>query len=125
MSTATIVLREQLPPADAAQWWRMAFRTDEQVIMDDGDPEQQPTVVTFTFPDGLEDQIAPSSVRHRAPTTRLPEGGLDNWTGEGSTRRVDSLPEFFDVLMVGRPTNSPRWIELTAPGIHRHPDSHL
>jgi hypothetical protein len=48
--------------------------------------------------------------------TVVPEAGIANWTGHGTTRRVDSLPEFFDVLMVGRPTNSPRWLELTEPG---------
>jgi hypothetical protein len=72
--------------------------------------------------DGLDEHITPSSVRHKQPTTRLPEGGITNWTGHGTTRRVDSLPEFFDVLIVGRPTDSPRWIELTAPGDHSHPD---
>jgi hypothetical protein len=121
MSKATVELRDR-PPADAgAQWWRMAFNTTEEVEMVADHPDE-PTVITWTFPDGLDEDITPSSVRHRQPTTRLPEGGIAKWTGHGTTRRVDSLPEFFDVLMAGRPTNSPRWLELTEPGDLWHPD---
>ena len=101
MSAATVVMRDRLPPEEAAQWWRMAFNTTEEVVMTENDP-----VTMWTFPDGLDENITPSSVRYRSPTTRLPEGGIANWTGRGATRRVDSLPEYFDVLMVGRPTNS-------------------
>lgn len=121
MSKATVELRDR-PPADAgAQWWRMAFNTTEEVEMV-ADHADDPTVITWTFPDGLDEDITPISVRHRQPTTRLPEGGIANWTGHGTTRRVDSLPEYFDVLMAGRPTNSPRWLELTQPGDLWHPD---
>ncbi len=93
---------------------------DRSVATTQDDPEN-PTVITWTFPDGLDEHITPRLARHKQPTTRLPEGGIANWTGHGTTRRVDSISEWIDVLMVGRPTKSPRWIELTEPGNHWHP----
>jgi hypothetical protein len=81
VSKATVVLRDRLPAEATAQWWRMAFNTTEEVEMVADDPDA-PTVVTWTFPDGLDEHITPSSVRHRQPTTRLPEGGIAAWTGQ-------------------------------------------
>jgi len=98
-----------------------AFNTTELVEMVADHPDE-PTVMTWTFLDGLDKHITPSSVRHRQPSTRLPAGGIANWTRHGTTRRVGSLPEVFGVLMAGRPTNSPRWLELTEPGDLWHPD---
>ncbi len=66
MSTSTVVMRDRLPPEDAAQWRRMAFNTTEEVVMTEDDPEQ-PTVITWTFPDGLDENITPSS---RVPQAR-------------------------------------------------------
>ena len=40
MSTSTVVMRDRLPPEDAAQWRRMAFNTTEEVVMTEDDPEQ-------------------------------------------------------------------------------------
>jgi hypothetical protein len=51
---------------------------------------------------------------------RMPEDGV-TLLPLGESRRVNSLPEFLDVLMVGRPTDSVRWNELTAPSDHWHP----
>ncbi len=103
-----------------AQWWRMAFNATEEVTMIEDDP-QNPRVVMFEFPDGLDEEITPSSFRHQSPKTRLAEDNK-SLLPEGEKRTVAELPEFFDVLTVGRPTDSLRWNPLTAPGNHRHPD---
>ena len=85
MSKPTVVLRDRRPAEAGAQWWRMAFNTTEQVEMVADHPDEPP-VMTWTFPDGLDEHITPSSVRHRQPSTRLPAGGIANWTGQGTTR---------------------------------------
>ncbi len=109
-----------VPPATpTSQWWRMAFRSDEAVVMTVDDPDD-PEHITWTFPDDLDEDITPSQLRHQQPTTRMPEDGV-TLLPLGESRRVNSLPEFLDVLMVGRPTDSVRWNELTAPGDHWHP----
>jgi hypothetical protein len=79
-------------------------------------------VVTWEYPDGLDEDITPSSVVHKSAKTRLAEDGK-SLLPEGEKHNVAALTEFFDVLAVGRPTDSPRWIELTKPGDHHHPDS--
>jgi hypothetical protein len=89
VSTATFVRGTRPAPGRDAQWWRMAFKTTEEVVM-----TEAPTTWTWTFPDGFDEDITPSGLKHKQPTTRLPEGGLANWTGQGTTRRVASMPEF-------------------------------
>src|SRR4051812_40595713 len=121
MSRATLVLRDRLPADKDAQWWRMGFNATEEVVMAEDDPEN-PVVITWEFPDGLDEDITPSSVVHKSAKTRLVEDGK-SLLPEGEKRNVAALPEFFDVLTVGRPSGSLRWIELTMPGDHHHPDS--
>jgi hypothetical protein len=66
MSRATVVIRDRLPPEATAQWWRMACNTSEEVVITEDDPER-PTVITWTFPDGLDTVVAPSlRRRHRS-----------------------------------------------------------
>jgi hypothetical protein len=44
----------------------MAFSTTEEVVITEDDPER-PTVITWTFPDGLDTVVAPSlRRRHRS-----------------------------------------------------------
>jgi len=57
-----------------------AFNTTELVEMVADHPDEPP-VMTWTFPDGLDEHITPSSVRHRQPSTRLPAGEIANRTG--------------------------------------------
>jgi hypothetical protein len=59
MSKATVVLRDRRPAQAGAQWGRMAFNTTEQVEMVADHPDE-PTVMTWTFPDGLHEHITPS-----------------------------------------------------------------
>jgi hypothetical protein len=59
MSKATVVLRDRRPAQAGVQWWRMAFNTTEQVEMVADHPDE-PTVMTWTFPDGLHEHITPS-----------------------------------------------------------------
>jgi hypothetical protein len=89
----------------------MAFRSDEAVVMTVDDPDD-PEHITWTFPDDLHEGITPSQLRHQQPTTRMPEDGV-TLLPLGESRRVNSLPEFLDVLMVGRPTDGLGAVERT------------
>ena len=95
-------MRDRLPADKDAQWWRMGFNATEEVIVTEDDPEN-PVVVTWEFPGGLDEDITPSSVAHKSAKTRLAEDGK-SLLPEGEKRNDAAVPEYFDVLMVGRPT---------------------
>ena len=117
MSRATVVMRDRLPADKDAQWWRMGFNATEEVIVTEDDPEKPSVVVTWEFPGGLDEDITPSSVAPQvSQNTHWLEDGKSLPDLKKAKKRNDAaVPEYFDVLMVGRPTGSPRWFELTGP----------
>ncbi|GAS86714.1 hypothetical protein, partial [Mycolicibacterium brisbanense] len=101
--------RNHRPPEDEAQWWRLEVPGSEDVV-----EETDESLGTWTFPDGYEEDLWPSTFM----ITRVPAPGLPPMMSLIDPPKCWHV----DVLMVGRPTPNERWEELTQPGQHVNPD---